>query len=322
MNLHLERAVRLFEAEQYEAAYAQAQKALKLDPEASTAIQIAARSAFEMGRADEAMSLSARLISEAPDDARGDYLMGTLAGRSDDHARAIKHLRRVVDRLPASPFQRLLAAHLVMNGQLEEGLARLQVSRRMSPEEPDLLDVFARVLSEKGRRDLAEELAKSYAEQSPDSAESHFEIAELWMDLGRLDHAKHHLLRSLIHRGDDHTFERLTDCVVQSHWAMRVPEHRFPYVLSLGLAVVAGALGLAFWAGSALLAWLVYVALGFGILGAASVVSFGALWSLRRFFRRRVEQRLRTQLRMPKVRGFSDLIQPSESGPEPPEQWC
>ncbi len=140
---------------------------------------------------ERAADASRRLVSVAPNDPRGHYLLG-LSLRAQDHTRDAVREFEVAARLAPQviePIAQLVEMDLGAR-RLDDALARVQRQISIVSDSAKLVDLLGVVYAARGQRDLAEGAFLRSAALAPHDADPRVRVAQLYTSVGRYDAAR------------------------------------------------------------------------------------------------------------------------------------
>ncbi len=147
----------------------------------------AAASAMAAGDLDTAKLGCERVLQTHRDQPNALHLMGLIAHRRRDFARAVRLLQRSIERRnqPDAAWSHNLALSQIAAGQIDSAIDNLRDAIRINPRYRQAYSPLAHALVQRGRSDEALQLLIDHAALEPTDARAHYELAELARQLHR-----------------------------------------------------------------------------------------------------------------------------------------
>jgi len=179
-----------YDAGDFEAARDKAVAGLAERPDDAELLRIAGLSGVELDD-PEAIGYLQKVTEIAPDDADAWRELGgalTMSGRLDEAGAAF---RKATDLRPSDTRVLVDLGHVVLgSGQVEEALPYFEQAREHEPGNTEALPALVEVYRRAGRREDGLAVAKELSDVRPDDVVAALDVADLALELDRLDEAE------------------------------------------------------------------------------------------------------------------------------------
>ena len=194
---------------------------------------LAVRTFYRNAEYARPLSLWATVVERRPH-GRARMALATEMVAAGDHAAALPHLREAVRDFPDARYA--LGTELVIDGQLDEGIAQLRPFIQARPQHPNRIPartLLAQALAAQGKFAEAAEELRAILKMAPDSEGAHTLLADVLFAAGRHDEAAAEYRMLVARRPDDPSFEsklaatllaagRLNDAAEHFHKALQL----------------------------------------------------------------------------------------------------
>jgi tetratricopeptide (TPR) repeat protein len=179
-----------------EAGIADLTRAVELDPKASALAEELADVLFTHGRFQEAVTRYQQALASGDISAQAHYRLASSLVQLDLSDEALPQFKSALEKDPSHEEARLYYAKLLnANGRYAEAEETLRSAK--SRIDSDFFNELGTALLEQEKLDEAEEVARSYMSEDPETARPHALLGEIYLRRKQFDPARRELIRAL-----------------------------------------------------------------------------------------------------------------------------
>jgi tetratricopeptide (TPR) repeat protein len=183
---------------QDDAAIAEWNKALEMDPDSAEAHNNLGVLLTRKGSFDQAMTHFRRATELKPDYAQAHYNLGGIFSRQGRWDEAIAEWQRTIQSNPEFvDAHNLLGMALARKGRLDEAIAQWRKAEEVDPGDAEVCNNLGSALVRLGRLDEAIAQLRTALEVRPDYVQAHYALGVALVQTGRFDEAIAHWRRAL-----------------------------------------------------------------------------------------------------------------------------
>jgi tetratricopeptide (TPR) repeat protein len=194
----IDRGLDLAKKGQGDAAIAEWEKALELDPGDAKVHYCLGVALGQKGKPDEAITHFQKAVEVNPEYAEAQNNLGSALGQKGRLDEALTHFQKAVEVNPEfGEAQNNLGSALMQKGRLDEALTHFQKAVEVNPEFADAQDNLGLALGQKGRLDEALAHFQKAVEVNPEFADAQDNLGVALGQKGRLDEAITHFQKAV-----------------------------------------------------------------------------------------------------------------------------